>query len=121
MVNLTRADLTGADLTGARIGWTVFGNVDLSKARGLEAVRQGFPSTIGIDTIYRSHGNIPEVFLRGAGVPDDLITHSKSLVGRPFEFYSCFVSYSSRDEELAQRLYADLQTTGSAAGSHRRT
>jgi len=33
----------------------------------------------------------------------------KSLVGKPIEFYSCFISYSSKDEDFAQRLYADLQ------------
>jgi hypothetical protein len=35
-----------------------------------------------------------------------------SLVGTAFEFYSCFISYSSRDQEFAQRLYADLQAKG---------
>jgi len=70
------------------------------------------PSTIGIDTLYHSGGNIPEAFLRGAGVPDEVITYSKSLVGRPFEFYSCFISYSSKDQEFAEHLHADLQNNG---------
>jgi hypothetical protein len=108
--NLTA--IAGADLTGARIGLTIFGDIDLSTVRGLETVKHFCPSTIGIDTLYRSHGNIPEVFLRGAGVPDVMITYSKSLVGQPFQYYSCFISYSSRDEELAQRLHADLQDKG---------
>jgi hypothetical protein len=34
----------------------------------LRAIHNG-PSTIGIDTIYNSGGKIPEIFLRGAGVP----------------------------------------------------
>jgi TIR domain len=84
--------------------------VDLSTAQGLEAVQHSGPSTIGIDTLYRSRGNIPEVFLRGAGVPDDMITYIKALVGCPFEFYSCFISYSSKDQEFAERLYADLHS-----------
>jgi hypothetical protein len=115
--NLTRTDLFAphlppADLSRARIGYTVFGNVNLSTVRGLDTIEHTRPSTIGIDTLYRSQGNIPEVFLRGAGVPDEMITYIKSLVGRPFEFYSCFISYSSRDDALAQRLYADLQNKG---------
>ena len=115
--NLTRAILDGATLSGtdlheATIGWTMLGNVDLSTARGLETVQHEGPSTIGIDTLYLSHGNIPEVFLRGAGVPDEMITYMKSLVGRPFEFYSCFISYSSKDQEFAERLHADLQNKG---------
>ena len=70
------------------------------------------PSTIGIDTIYASRGKIPEVFLRGAGVPDEFITYMRSLVGRAIEFYSCFISYSSKDQDFAERLHADLQAKG---------
>ncbi len=70
------------------------------------------PSTLGIDTIYKSKGNIPEVFLRGCGVPADFITYMRSLVGKPFDFYSCFISYSSKDDQFAQRLHADLQQKG---------
>jgi len=36
----------------------------------------------------------------------------RSLVGTAFEFYSCFISDSSKDEEFAKRLFADLQTEG---------
>ena len=87
---------------------------------GLETVHHGWPSTIGIDTLYRSHGNIPEVFLRGAGVSEDMITYMKSLVGRPFG--SIFASSAtSHDDALAQRLHADLQNEGCAAGLRRRT
>ena len=74
-------------------------------------VHQG-PSSIGIDTVYASQGRIPEVFLRGAGVPDEFITYMRSLVARPIEFYSCFISYSSKDQEFAERLHADLQARG---------
>jgi hypothetical protein len=91
---------------------TVFANVDLSIVPRLETVSHDGPSTIGIDTLYRSRGNIPEAFLRGEGVPDEIITYAKSLVNRPFEFYSCFISYSSTDQEFAERLHADLQNKG---------
>jgi uncharacterized protein YjbI with pentapeptide repeats len=106
------ANLSGANLHGAKIGGTTFGNVDLSTIRGLDAVIHQGPSTIGIDTLYRSQAHISEVFLRGAGIPDNFITYIKSLVGRPFEFYSCFISYSSKDQEFAERLHADLQNKG---------
>ena len=78
--------------------------------KGLDTVRHDGPSTIGIDTIYRSRGKIPEVFLKGAGVDDTFITYISSLIGKPIEYYSCFISYSSKDEAFAKRLYADLQS-----------
>jgi uncharacterized protein YjbI with pentapeptide repeats len=108
--NLNSAWLREADFTQAEIGCTSFGDNDLSKVKGLDTVSHRGPSTIGIDTIYWSRGNIPEVFLRGAGVPNDFVTYMRSLVGRPIEFYSCFISYSTKNSDFAERLYADLQS-----------
>ena len=104
--------LNDADFTGARLVGTVFSNVDLSIANGLETIHHTGPSTIGIDTIYRSKGKIPEVFLRGAGIPDPFIVYLRSLTGAAFDFYSCFISYSTKDQVFADRLYADLQAKG---------
>ncbi len=89
-----------------------FGDVDLSAAKGLDTVQHEGPSKIGIDTLYKSKGKIPEVFLRGCGVPDEFIAYIGSMVGRPIEFYSCFISYSTLDQEFAERLHADLQAKG---------
>jgi hypothetical protein len=112
--NLMEANLTQADLTNSYLGSTRFGDTDLGQVKGLETVRHTGPSTIGIDTIYRSNGDIPEMFLRGAGVPDVFIANMKSLVAAmaPIEFYSCFISYSTKDQEFATRLHADLQSKG---------
>ena len=110
--DLTRANLDNADISGAYLNATVFGDNDLSVIKGLEAVLQGGPSIIGIDTIYRSKGNIPEVFLRGCGVPKDFITYMRSLVVQPIQFYSCFISYSNKNRSFVERLYADLQSVG---------
>jgi hypothetical protein len=112
MANLDSADLGGADLTGASMWGTIYGNNDLSDVKGLETVKHHGPSTIGIDTIYRSQGNIPLAFLRGAGVPENFIEYMRSLTGKALEFYSCFISYSTKDQEFADRLYADLQNKG---------
>jgi len=110
--NFYAADLRESNLSGAQLLSTVFGMNDLSCVRALETVDHVGPSTIGIDTIYKSNGNIPEAFLRGAGVPEDFITYMKSLVGKAIDFYSCFISYSSKDDDFAQRLHADLQQRG---------
>ncbi len=112
LANLNGAKLTETDFSEATLGWTVLGDVDLSTAKGLETVRHQGPSTIGVDTIYRSQGKIPEVFLRGAGLPDEFIAYIGSFLHRPIEFYSCFISYSGKDQEFAERLHADLQDKG---------
>ena len=44
---------------------------------GLERVRQIAPSTIAIDTIYRSKGKIPGAFLRGCGVSEGFIVFAE--------------------------------------------
>jgi TIR domain/Pentapeptide repeats (8 copies) len=106
------ADLMGAKFANAIFGYTALGNLDLSSCEGLESTRHEGPSTVGLDTIYLSKGNIPEVFLRGCGVPDSFITYARSLAGQAIQFYSCFISYSSKDQEFADRLYADLQNNG---------
>ncbi|MFI5117348.1 MAG: toll/interleukin-1 receptor domain-containing protein [Terriglobales bacterium] len=110
--SLIGAELSGADFTHATAWETIFADLDLSVAKGLETIKHYAPSTLGIDTIYKSRGRIPEAFLRGCGVPDEFIAYIGSMVGRPIEFYSCFISYSTKDQEFAERLHADLQGKG---------
>jgi uncharacterized protein YjbI with pentapeptide repeats len=108
-VNFIGTNLNGTNFRQARIGGIQFANLDLSQARGLETVYHQSPSTIGIDTIYRSGGNIPKAFLRGAGIDDTFIVYIRSIVNKPIEYYTCFISYSNKDQVFAERLYADLQ------------
>lgn len=107
--DLGKAHLGGAHLGGAHTGYTRFGDVDLSTVLGLDTVVHLGPSSIDIDTIYRSEGNIPESFLEGAGVPDSFIRYMRSLTGPAITFDSCFISYSEKDRPFAERLYADLR------------
>jgi uncharacterized protein YjbI with pentapeptide repeats len=110
--DLSGADLAKANLSQALIGGTVFGNLDLSRSIGLENAKHSCPSSIGIDTLYRSGGKIPHKFLRGAGIPDTFIQYIASLVGTGIEFYSLFISYSTKDQDFAERLHAHLQDKG---------
>jgi uncharacterized protein YjbI with pentapeptide repeats len=112
MASFDGANLFEANLGNATLGATMLGDVDLSSTKGLESVEHEAPSRIGIDTIYKSKGKIPEVFLRGCGVPEDMIEFLRSIRGKAIEFYSCFISYSSKDEDFAKRLHADLQRRG---------
>ena len=109
---LVNAVLNNSDFSCANILATVFDNNDLQLVKGLEAVRHNGPSAIGVLTILRSQGKIPESFLRGAGIPNDFIIYAKSLATNPIEYYSCFISYSTKDQAFADRLYADLQNKG---------
>jgi len=99
------------DLTGATIGYSKFGDIDFRRVAGLETLIHQAPSTLGIQSCYKSDGRIPASFLRDAGVPDVFISQIKSLVAAmdPIQFYSCFISYSTKDREFAAHLHTDLQ------------
>jgi hypothetical protein len=109
--NLSRADLSKADLHKAKLWETVFANANLSGVKGLDTCEHEGPSTLDHRTIARS-GPLPLVFLRGCGLPDVLIDYLPSLLNQPIQFYSCFISYSAKDQEFAERLHADLQNKG---------
>ncbi len=110
--NLSSANLSGANLSGARTRMTMFGNVDLRKVKGLETINHVGPSNIATNTISRSAGDVPDVFLRGAGLSDTFITYAHSLAQNHIEYYTCFISYSNRDQDFVERLYTDLQSKG---------
>jgi len=99
----------GVIFAGATISWCTFSATDLSEARGLLEIRHTNPSSIGIDTLYES-GGLPEAFLRGCGVPEEFIAYADSLVGKPIEYFSCFISYSSQDDAFVRNLYEYLQS-----------
>ena len=123
---LWRADLTKSYLGGAifdrtilheanfresTINTTTFSDCDLRSIKGLESVIFGGPSTIGVNTIFRSQGKIPKAFLLGCGVPEQFIAFIPSLIGavEPFQYHSCFISYSTKDEDFAKRLHSRLR------------
>jgi len=90
--NLNSAILSEADLSEAIVELTIFGNVDLRTVKGLETINHDGPSTIGTDTLLRSEGDIPETFLREAGLTETFITYVHSLAQNPIEYYTCFIS-----------------------------
>jgi hypothetical protein len=110
--DLRDANLNDANLSKAIVGRTIFGNLDLRSTKGLEFIEHAAPSTVGTDTLERSQGKIPEQFLEGAGVSNTLIEYAHSLFNNSVEYYTCFISYSSKDEFFATRLHNDLQQEG---------
>ena len=69
------------------------------------------PSIIDPYTLSRS-GDLPISFLRGCGLSDGFIEYLPSLRTGAIQYYSCFISHSSRDQTFAKRLDADLQNKG---------
>ncbi len=110
--NLTKAELKQSNLSEAFVAWSCFGDNDLSETVGLNEVKHFGPSTIGIDTIYRSKGNIPEEVLRGAGVPEHFISYTGHLNETAFKYNSCFISFSGNDRNFIEKLGDDLQREG---------
>lgn len=109
--NLSGANLSKTIMTNSLISSTSFVGIDLSKTKGLETCRFYGESYIDYYTLKQS-GTLPIHFLRGCGLSDQYIEHIPSLFNKAIQFYSCFISYSSKDEELAQKIHADLQNKG---------
>jgi uncharacterized protein YjbI with pentapeptide repeats len=120
--NLSEADLTGVDFIGTKLNGANFSNayvgacsfvdVNLTKIIGLNTVKHMGRSRIGFDTLYQSFDELPEEFLKGIGIPDVFLTYMSSLTKKALELYSCFISYSSKDQPFVERLHADLQNAG---------
>ena len=100
------ADLTGTNFDAVRMYRTVFGDVDLSVAKGLATVKHRGPSIIGLETIARSKGAIPAPFLKGAGVADAFNPIMQTII----RHLTCFISYAREDQHFVDNLQADLQS-----------
>jgi uncharacterized protein YjbI with pentapeptide repeats len=107
-VGLSGANLKRADLSRAILADTMFGNTNLTTAKGLETCFHIGPSIIDHQTLQRSEP-LPLTFLRGVGLPDYVIAYLPSRLNQAIQYYSVFISYSSKDQGFAERLHADLQ------------
>lgn len=130
--NLIRTNLWQADLSGVSLDETVFANVDMSEVKGLEEVRHKGPSTVGMDTIQRSKGNVPEMFLRGCGLSDVEIEFAKlinpnlsnhEITDIQYRMYDLratqavqvaplFISYSHADSKFVDAMEEQLNSKG---------
>ncbi|MEM9386133.1 MAG: toll/interleukin-1 receptor domain-containing protein [Pseudomonadota bacterium] len=126
--DLRGADLSGADLRGANLGLALLAGADLhqalfyrtnltqcssiSRAMYLDQVFHLGPSILDFGDNFHETAALPEVFLRGCGIPEALIEYLPSLSTEAIKFYSCFISYSHDDESFARRLHDQLQARG---------
>jgi uncharacterized protein YjbI with pentapeptide repeats len=119
--NLRGAYLRDANLDNARLGYTGLSILDLSEVISIEDVIHRAESLVSTSTLERtaqglarnpSRQGAVERFLCGAGVADHGIAYFRSLIGKPIDFYSCFISYSHDDKAFARRMYDALQGKG---------
>jgi uncharacterized protein YjbI with pentapeptide repeats len=144
---LAMADLTGAYLykthlsdaylrdtkfTNASLADTILGACDLRPAVDLEKTNHHGPSTIGIDTITKSKGKIPPLFLRGCGLSDADIEYARlsapdlsneEINNIQYKIYDLrakqavqvsplFISYSHGDSKFVDKLEIQLNENG---------
>ena len=111
-------DLSQADVHQAIFIATIITNTSLANIKGIDNVNHHGPSCIGIDTLERtaaalakdsSNLHAVEMFLEGAGTQKEYIELFRSRIGLPIQFYSCFISYSAKNQDFADRLYSDLR------------
>ena len=139
--HLEQADLEGADLEGAvflgaclhrtrlhraRLSKTLWGSsilawCNLADAAVLDETLHAGHTAIDTQTLRiaarRMRANPSnlepiERFFRGCGLSEHDLAYFQSLLGRPREYYSCFISYSHADKPFAQRLHDQLQARG---------
>ena len=106
--NLNRANVKSAQFHDSRFGWTSLGGLDLSGALGLDSIVHLAPSSLGIDSLLKSHGKLSEVFLRGCGVPAD-------WTSAPVDSAQCpvnFLVFSEQDRPIAELLQKSLADVG---------
>ena len=105
-------DMTGTDMAGSLFGYSVFQDCDMSGAKGLDQVRHDCPSTIGMDTLFRSHGQIPESFLMGAGLPSAAAGFLAAANADSTSLREVFIACTDQDQEIAKTLRDDLRALG---------
>ena len=83
----------------------------LTSVKGLESCVDSGPSYLDYHTLAIS-GTLPLNFLRGCGLSDEFIDYLPLLFCQAIEYYSCFISYSTQDQEFAEQIHTDLQNKG---------
>jgi hypothetical protein len=105
-------DLTGTDMTGSSFGYSIFQDCDMSDIIGLDQVRHDCPSTIGLDSVFQSHGKIPESFLLEAGLPAAALDFLKPASSDSTSLREVYIACIDQDQEIAKTLRDDLRAKG---------
>lgn len=121
LVDFRGTNLSGANFWQAEVERAVLDGVDLSTAIGLAEILHGSSSTVGTDSMRLTAAGLSdnpdnqgpiETFFRGCGLTEADIAYFRTLIGRPIEWFSAFISHSHEDKPFARRLYDALQGRG---------
>ena len=105
--------ITGdANFHNCIIGYTVFQNCAMDAALGLDSIRHDAPSTIGLDTLLRSRGALPESFILGSGIPVAVVGIQDSVSDAPVTTLEVHISCANGDIEFARQLEDNLRDQG---------
>jgi hypothetical protein len=70
------------------------------------------PSYISTRSLLSFRKPLPIAFMRGCGVPEAFINSVREVILEPRQFDSCFISYSTQNQDFATRLHQELQAAG---------
>ena len=110
--NFSETNLNETDFENAYLDGTIFSYLSFTKTKNLDKCLFYGSSVVDINSI-PDLDKLPYSFMKGVGFNDQFIENYKSIFsGNPIEFYSCFISFSSKDQDFAERLHADLNAKG---------
>ena len=110
--NFIHSTFHRTNFNSATLALTVFADVDLLEIKELESCDHYTRSFVDTNDLLKLGNRLPQVFLRGIGLPDNFIDYLPSFSKEAIQYYSCFISYSHKDELFTQRLHNDLQNKG---------
>lgn len=121
LATLNATDVFRVNFSRALFKRTLLLRLELSEAYGLREANHISGSEVSASTILSTAAGLAhnpanqgavENFFRGCGLSEDDISYFRSLIGRPIEFFSCFISYTHADKPFARRLHGQLQAQG---------
>lgn len=115
-VSLNRSEIDDTNFRGALINETVFSNLDMSKAKGLESCIHHGPSTIDYRTLQHS-SLLPLQFLRGCGLSDRVIDYLPTLLNESIQFFHALSATQLKTKISPIVCTPTFKIEGSVAGS----
>ncbi|MPR35136.1 toll/interleukin-1 receptor domain-containing protein [Salmonirosea aquatica] len=108
IANLNGTQLRGANMSYSIMGVTILVDNDLSEVIGLNDVQHLDRSHMGTDTLQKSNGKIPSSLLVNCGISAEMQDYLSIFQQKSINYYSCFISYSSLDEQFVRKLHTYL-------------